>query len=142
MDNRSTGRLTPRRQNFDEPAHVVGAFGVDAEVFCVRPLVRVAAADDYRSLSSISYLCRQLFSDASAVGEDRPSAGIDWHRDWRRFLQPPLKFVEPIVDVGRATDAIEAQADHFDAYLSGFIEEPHAAFDTIGVRCLQVGVSP
>ena len=111
-------------------------------MFGVGPFVRFAVADDYRSLSSISYLCRQLFSDASAIGENHPSAGIDWRRDCRRFLQPPLKFVEPIVDVGRATDAIEAQADNFDGYLSGFIEEPHVAFDAIGVGCLQVGVSP
>ena len=94
-------------------------------------------------LSPRSLICAASFSPTPPLSAKISHAtGIGWRRDCRRFFQPPLKFVEPIVDVGRATDAIETQADNFDGYLSGFIEEPHVAFDAIGVGCLQVGVSP
>src|SRR5208282_598630 len=74
MNNRPADRLTIRQHRLEELSHVLRSFGIDAKMPAVRTLVRFAARDQDDAVSLRLDQCSKLFSDAAAIGKDKPVA--------------------------------------------------------------------
>ena len=78
MDNRPADWLIRCRHRLEELSDVLRSFGIDAKMLTVRAFVRFAASDQDAPFSLRFQSVRQRFSDAAAVGKDKPVASAGW----------------------------------------------------------------